>query len=168
MCVNPRRCASHGLGLLRPTGLTYTRVMTGGDKGSLTEQKGKNMSGFFRKAQAESEIDAIVRNVCDAFRDEFGVEPSISNDGAPFSFRAYHFDPRGKCVVIARRVIDYWVLDVVIQVSRKDEILKGQASTTDTSYDGVKAAISDAIYHGIVVDRISGEVIRHLACRRSA
>ena len=117
------------------------------------------MSGFSRKAQAESEIDAIVRNVCDAFRDEFGVEPSVSNDGAPFSFRVYHFDPRGKCVVIARRVIDYWVLDVVIQAPRKDEILKGQAS---------KAAISDALYHGVVVDRISGEVIRRLGHRLSA
>lgn len=142
--------------------------MSGSNKDSLTEQKGKNMSGFSRKAQAESEIDAIVRNVCDAFRDEFGVEPSVSDDSAPFSFRAYHFDPRGKCVVIARWVINYWVLDVVIQAPRKDEILKGRASTTDTSYDGVKAAISTAIYHGIVVDRISGEVIRHLACRRSA
>lgn len=126
------------------------------------------MSGFFRKAQAESEIDAIVRNVCDAFRDEFGVEPSISNDGAPFSFRAYHFDPRCKCVVIARRVIDYWVLDVVIQAPRKDGILKGQTSTTDVSYGGVKAAISDALYHGVVVERTSGEVIRRLGHRRSA
>lgn len=116
------------------------------------------MSGFSRKAQAESEIDAIVRNVCDAFCDEFGVEPSVSNDGAPFSFRVYHFDPRGKCVVIARRVIDYWVLDVVIQAPRKDEILKGQASTTDTSYDGVKAAISTAIYHGVVVDRVGARL----------
>ena len=52
--------------------------MTGSNKDSLTEQKGKNMSGFFRKAQAESEIDAIVRNVCDAFRDEFGVETSVT------------------------------------------------------------------------------------------
>lgn len=142
--------------------------MSGSNKDSLTEQKGKNMSGFFRKAQAESEIDAIVRNVCDAFRDEFGVEPSVSDDSAPFSFRAYHFDARCKHLVIARRVIDHWVIDVVLQVPRKDEILKGQAVTTDVSYGGVKAAISDAIYHGVVVDRISGEVIRHIACRRSA
>lgn len=126
------------------------------------------MSGFFRKDQAESEIDAVVRNVCDAFRDEFGAEPSVSDDSAPFSFRAYHFDARCKHLVIARRVIDRWVIDVVLQVPRKDEILKGQAVTTDVSYGGVKAAISDALYRGIVVDRVSGEVIRHLACRRSA
>ena len=126
------------------------------------------MSGFFRKAQAESEIDTVMRNVCDAFRDEFNVEPSISNDSAPFSFRAYHFDARCKHIVIARRVIDHWVIDVVLQIPRKNEILKGRATTTDVSYGGVKAAISNALYHGVVVDRISGEVIRRLGCRRSA
>ena len=142
--------------------------MSGSNKDSLTEQKGKNMSGFFRKAQAESEIDDVVRNVCDAFRDEFGVEPSISNDGAPFSFRVYHFDPRGKCVVIARRVIDHWVIDVVSQVPRENEILKGKAVTTDVSYDGVKAAISDAIYNGVIVDRVKGKVVRRLGGKRSS
>jgi hypothetical protein len=126
------------------------------------------MSGFFRKAQAESEIDTVMRNVCDAFRDEFNVEPSISDDSAPFSFRAYHFDARCKHLVIARRVIDHWVIDVALQIPRKDEILKGQSTTTDVSYGGVKAAISNALYHGVVVDRISGEVIRRLGHRRSA
>lgn len=126
------------------------------------------MSGFFRRTQAEPEIDAIVRNVCDAFRDKFGVEPSVSNDSAPFSFRVYHFDPRCKCVVIARRAIDHWTIDVVVQVPREDEVLKGHAVTTDVSYTGAKAAISDAIYHGAIVDRVEGKVVRRLGCKRSA
>ena len=55
MCVNP-------------IGVAYTRVMSGSNKDSLTEQRGKVMSGFFRKSQAESEIDVVVRNLSPSVR----------------------------------------------------------------------------------------------------
>ena len=114
--------------------------------------------------QVAEDLGAEVKDV-----DRPGNKDCLSGGySAPFSFRVYHFDARCKHIVIARRVIDHWVIDVVLQVPRKNEILKGRATTTDVSYGGVKAAISNALYHGVVVDRISGEVIRRLGCRRSA